>query len=235
MGRRSVEPGLRQKLVDRMRAGEKASTLAAETGLNPSTVQKWFAADSAEPRGVPPPAPAEKKGGGAYKNSGGRRPITEQTAGMLCAGLFTIAAIFDGETWLLTTVERDALAGPFADSMRALPSPVAGAINTYSAPATFVCVFTAIVNHKVRVRREARKPKATPPPIARPNTNGATHAAPTAPGAQPSGVVPPAPFASAPPANGAVRIDPLLAEALAAARGGLRDLDPQEETEATFA
>jgi hypothetical protein len=220
-----VDRETRTKIVERMRAGEKSRALAEEFKLNPSTVRAWYANATAEPKGVPPPsADAGKKGAARYKSSGGRRPITEQTAGMLCSGLFTLAAIVDGPAWILSQSERDALAGPLADSMRALPTPIADGVNTYAAPITFGTTLATIVAHKVRVRGE----KGKKPPAA---SDGGP---PPPPPQQTPRPPPPQPFAAAPPASNG-RIEPALAEALEAARGGLTGLDPMEDAEAAFA
>ena len=127
------------------------------------------------------------------------------------------------------------MAGSLADSMRTLPAPVADAINTYSAPATFISAFVTVFAHKVRVRNEAKKkPKPTttigqvPPPIA---TNGAPRTVPF--------------VAPAPAKNGAAGgpftdrgeptlREPSLAEAIDAARSNLTQLDGQDDSENHF-
>jgi hypothetical protein len=224
---------IRAQVLDELRVAERAAngnvttetydTLAAKYKVSRRAMQEWQHKENAGPRGVPPPATdSQTTRGTRYKSAPGRRPITEQTAGMLVAGLFTVCAILDGETWILTQTERDSLAGPLADTMRALPVPVADAVNTYAAPITFSSALVTVIAHKVRVRNEKRKapPPAPRPPIA----NGVAPPVPT----YPPGVR--APFAAAPPANGrASQVDPTLAAALDAARGGLTHLDASPE------
>jgi len=216
----------RADVVERMRAGESRAAIAKATGVSSQQLSKWWKAENAGPRGVPPPTKDKPP---AYKSSGGRRPITESTAGMLVAGLFTIAAIRDGETWLLTQTERDGMAGPLADSMRTLPTPIADAINTYSAPVTFLSAIATVVAHKITLRNEAKKKLkpntimgAVPPP---PPTNGAPRTVP---------FVAPTPAAR----NGAgaggpfvERAEPSLAEAIDAARSNLSALDGRDDAE----
>ena len=174
----------------RLANGEDVRAISDEIGVSLSTVQKWKDAEEAEPSGVaPPPLPATK---GKRAKRQPRRPITEETAGKLCAGIFALVATLDGldgtdsSFWFLSDVERQALAGPMADSLSVLPTSVADAVNTYSAPAIFVTSFAAVVKHKMGMRKNAKRghlravvnlaprpqsvptqstPQPTPPPV----------------------------------------------------------------------
>lgn len=225
-------PEIREAAVERMRAGEPFASVAADLNVSAATLRGWQRKDNAEPKGVPPPAGPKTGAGTKYRSAPGRRPITEQTAGMLVAGIFTLIAIFDDPVWALTAQERDALASPMADSMRTLPTPVADAINTYSAPATFFSALVTIVSVKMRQKREkneaaAKQPlRPVPPPPAGQNPNGAQIRPPWNPPRDGPVYPQPAPTPAAP------RVDASLADALAAARGSLSQLDAQDEAEA---
>jgi hypothetical protein len=219
-----VAPEVRASAVGRVRAGEPAKKVAAEFGVTDDTLRNWRKTIDGDPRGVPPPAREGRETGEKRKSSGGRRPITEATAGMLIAGIFTLIAIVRGPEWVLTPLERDSLASPMADSMRTLPGPAADAINTWSAPATFFCAMATVIGHKFKLEteRKAAKEKDARPPL-RPVPNGAV------PRPAPNGAAthhPAAPNAPAEPAP------PTLAEAVAAAaaaRGNLRDMPEEAE------
>jgi transposase-like protein len=218
----------------KMPAGTLETWRRAARGADPPTSKKRAAGSAGEnegePKAVIPPPIAQK---GARKAP--RRPITEQTAGALVAGLFSIAAMLDREgagVWFLTTEERDALARPMADSLRVLPSPVADAIEQYTAPGVFATTLATVIGAKMRRRAEAtaeRRKRAaaagarpgapTPPPNLRP-----VWAAPTPP-------TPPRPNGS----HNSATMTPEAADAIDAARGALSGIDEHENADAEAA
>ncbi len=169
-----VSNEIKNSAIERIGAGEEASAVADDIGVSLPTIERWIEAENAEPAGVAPPLASEKKKGGRKQKA---RPITEETAGQLCAGIFALAAILDAEghgVWFLDEKERVALAGPFADSLRSLPNPVADAVNQYSAPIVFCTTLSTIVTHKLRKRSQFSGKPIHPvsPPTVAPTQNG---------------------------------------------------------------
>lgn len=117
-------------------------------------IKRWTKAETAPPRGVPPPQ--VKKATSSQPRRA--RPISEETAGQICAGIFSIVAVVSrDEIWFLTPGERKALGEPLADSMRTLPRPVSDAITQYSAPVVFGTTLFAIANHKANAIANKKK------------------------------------------------------------------------------
>src|SRR5579862_6242649 len=214
--------------------GRSVKELTLELGIPKSTAYQWKNArtddddERRDPQPVAPPAvETTKRGRGRGKGKVSVRPITEETAGLLCAGLFMIPAMMQNEPdWLLSDVEKASLAGPFADSLRVMPAPVADAINTYSAPGIFLTSLTAIVVRKQKTIYSKRNPARTlqqrpGAPIA-----GAPTAAPRPPG-------PPTPapqnqnFTEGAPVGNS-KDD--IASAFQAAKGSLQTLDESDDS-----
>lgn len=217
---------VRVAFEERVLAGESYNAVAAELGVDRRKAYQWDKAlhpptNDAEPptaRGVTNvEAPAKNAGGKA------KRPITEETAGKLCEGIFLAVAIVNHEPlWLLDDAEKKELAGPAADSLAMLPNPIADAINTYATPGVFLTAIIAIVNHKrALIANKGRGPRGVAP---------APQA--TRPAAQ-------APPAAESPAASPAQESPMTAADLAAAaanaaagsRGTLTDLDEQDPAE----
>jgi len=101
--------------------GRSVKELTLELGIPKSTAYQWKNArtddddERRDPQPVAPPAvETTKRGRGRGKGKVSVRPITEETAGLLCAGLFMIPAMMQNEPdWLLSDVEKASLAGPF--------------------------------------------------------------------------------------------------------------------------
>lgn len=209
-------------------AGKSVKDLIAELQIPKSTAYQWNSAakdaanETAPPDSVPPPEVKATKGSSKRGGSrGGRmsvRPISEDTAATLLSGIFFIPAMMQSEPeWMLTEAQKQMLAGPFADSLRVMPAPIADAVNTYSAPGVFLTSLAAVVTQKAN--RIAYKRAMVKRGFRVPPANGAPPPAPPAEGTAPIAEDVPPPQAP-PPA-----VDSDLASAMAAAKGSLTEQD----------
>jgi hypothetical protein len=220
----------KEKLDALLDEGKPPKEIAGEMGISITTVYNYKKQEHADPAGTAPPN-VETTGTGTRKKIVKRsKPITEETAGQLCAGIFSIAAMMDGPEWFLSPEERDALGAPLADSLRILPAPIAEGVNLYSAPVMFVTTLSTIMYAKGK-RRAMRGQRPAP------------HLRPVPPQAQTSapGPTPPQPKSteSASPStaanmNAKVDISPEVLAAANAAKGGLRGIDESDEATAHF-
>lgn len=209
--------------------GLSVKEIAAGAGVSVSAVYNYKKQEVDEPKGTAPPN-IETTGTGRSKRISKRsKPITEETAGQLCAGIFAVAAMMDGPEWFLSTEERDALGAPLADSLRILPGPIAEGINLYSSPVMFVTTLSTIMyaKGKRRALRGNRPPLRSVQPNVAPQPT--TPAGPPSPAPSPVSVTP---KDVTPPAS--VDISPSIVAAAAAAKGGLSSMDEADDAAAHF-
>lgn len=225
----------KEKLDTLLDEGKPPKEIAAEMGVSVTTVYNYKKQEHADPTGTAPPN-IETTGTGTRKRIVKKsRPITEETAGQLCAGIFSIAAMMDGPEWFLTIEERDALGPTLADSLRILPAPIAEGVNLYSAPVMFVTTLSTIMYKKGRERafRGNRPPLRSVP---RANPQPASSQATSTVASQPEKSVN-SQTVAAPQTNAtasSVEISPEIIAAAAAAKGGLRGIDEIDAATATF-
>ena len=75
--------------------------------------------------------------------------ITEETAGMILATLFSIwASVSHEELRALTASQKARLQGPFAATLQTIPNPIAELVNTYAPPVSFVTTLVAVVQEQ---------------------------------------------------------------------------------------
>jgi hypothetical protein len=147
----------REEAFEFLRNGASTEDVVETFGVSAITVEKWRAEATGEPTAVSPPS-VKMTGRGKKKHA--VKPISDETAGMIAAAVFSIAALVDQEPcWYLTDVERKALAEPLAESLKLLPSPVADAVNAYTAPGVLITVSATIINHKLQYRAAKRTGK----------------------------------------------------------------------------
>lgn len=84
-----------------------------------------------------------------------KKPVTEETAGMLLAMGFGIWGSLAREPlWYLTDAQREMLATPFAETLKSIPGPIADGINSYAPPLAFAGALMAVVSEKQSQIRE---------------------------------------------------------------------------------
>lgn len=226
------------------KAGKSVKELIMELGVPKSTAYQWNTAakdsenDNAPPDSVPPPSVASTAKPRAGKRTGGKitvRPISEDTAGTLLAGIFFVPAMLQSEPeWMLTPEQKAMLAGPFADSLRVVPAPIADAVNTYSAPGIFLTSLAAVVSQKANRIAHKRALRARGVVQFRPaGSHPGAGAAPPPQGQETAQAA--ADRDEAPPAQAPPAVDNDLASAMAAARGSLTEQDEAPSGAEAFA
>jgi transposase-like protein len=194
------------------------AAIAAEHGVNVATIERWQAQESAEPTGIAPPTVTGGKRGAKLKV----KAISEETAKQMIQSIFAAAAIVDRDpVWFLNPTETKALADPLCDSLRALPAPIAEAVNTYVAPATFVTTLSVVI--KAKLEQKARNKRAGLTVV--PN--------PPKPPEQRRAAQPPN-FTPEPPRQQAPQAPTDLEEALRAAKGRLTGEDEPDDATQHF-
>lgn len=199
--------------------GKSINAAANELGLDRRRAYAWAKArvgaqapdEVASPKPpTPPPSEPTKVG------KKGARPITEKTAAKLLEMAFLFLAIRQSEPlWLLDEADKDILGSPLADSLAMIPGPIADVVNRYAAPGVFLGSLIGVVEAKQR-RIKAKKGAGA--------TYGAPRGVPTPPRTDAAQPAPPPPSAPTPPIGD-------LASAVAAAKGGLTNLDEISDTE----
>lgn len=226
----------RAEFDQRVIGGEDPKTVGAELGIHKSTLRLWTQrlanndapGDESEEAEVSAPHTGrsntqEKIRTTAAGAKRGAKVITEATAQKLCEGVFLIAAVMERDPrckpiWLLTDAEKKILGEPLADSLAAIPAPLAAVVNTYAAPTVFVTSLVGVITAKQRQVNEIKGGPRRPPPPPPRSDNGAT-------------VQPPPP-----PQHEAQNVenDMELAAAVAASKGGLQAEDEPDEAERHF-
>lgn len=210
--------------------GKTPKEIAEGAGVSVTTVYNYKRQEVDEPAGVAPPNVETTGTGKARRISKKSRPITEETAGNLCGGIFAIAAMLDGPEWFLSPEERQALGVPLADSLRVLPAPIAEGVNLYSAPVVFVTTLSTIMYAKGKRRAMRGNRPPNPLRVVQPQTvvpsppvtaSSQTDMNLGAPSVQPS-------------ATPTVEVPSDILAAAAAAKGGLTGIDESDEASRTF-
>lgn len=209
--------------------GLSPKEIALGAGVSVTTVYNYKKQELDDPKGTAPPNVETEGSGKTRRISRKSKPITEETAGNLCAGIFAIAAMMDGPEWFLSQEEKSALASPLADSLRILPAPIAEGVNLYSAPVVFVTTLSTIMYAKGRKRafRGSRPPLRIVNPLQQNSSQGTGSSSQTATNAAPPESAANGPMVASRPATvtATTEMPNAVIAAAEAARGGLQNID----------
>lgn len=226
--------GVREQLESDIRSGvprKDAVEKAKASGAKQATAYNWadkvLKEENAPQSVAPPPRKDAKTPGSGSRKGGGARPITEETAQQLLAGIFSVAAMVHDPEWFLTPEEKKALGGPLADSLKVLPAPIADSINTYAAPGVFVTTLGSVVYAKY-LRIEAKRKMAALDPRRVQQSNAQP---PQTPPVKPANPPPPPPSRATgnPPANRGFTPPPDAPPVVTQGSGGMADPVSAEE------
>ena len=142
-------------------------------GFNRSNVYKWFGAWKREQEPAPvtdvaPPPPVGSATDARVNPTKKKEPVTEKTAGLILAVGFGIwARLAHNDICYLTDPQRKQLAVPFAETLKAIPNPVADLINEYAPPVSFATELWTVVDGKLEEMRMERERAYDPVEAAR--------------------------------------------------------------------